>query len=703
MKKLLFSFSFVWLFAQLASAQIVWTGDVGRMSIADRVLLHEDADNQLTIEDILQAHDTAYFKPISDPILNFGFTESYFWVKMNLENPNEIPLILEFAGPHLEYVDMYKVVDGEVVDVIHSGYSIPLTEKPIKHHFQLFELNEARATYYVKLSPPTQPVPLKLYEEGEYEIKTYRQRLVFGFYIGFMIFAILSNLFFFYSLRNPLFLFYAGVVVLYLSYSAFVMDGFSVYFLEGLDLRFWYVQIPTFGVIVQLIYAMVFLEIKKFSKKVYRISYFIAAYFIAYFFVKFFLPQTSVYALNTLNAFISFFTMFYIGYAAGKKGNRLGYYFAAAYFVYFVLVLIEGFYVQTGSPGYFAELSHVTWATLIEAFMLSYLLSKRFEWEKSEAEEAKTLAQKEALEKTLENERIIREQNVILEAKVEERTEELRKSYDDLKDTQAKLVQSEKLASLGELTAGIAHEIKNPLNFVNNFSELGNELIAEVDEYLQKEDYEEVKHILGELRTNLEKINEHGKRADSIVKSMLLHSRSGGGQKDQTSINKLCEEYAKLAFHGFRAKDKSFTASFDLKLDESLPDNTWMNQDFGRVLLNLITNAFYAVNSKFSELNKAGKTTYSPLVTVQTTAVDHNGEEAVQIQIIDNGTGIPKSIQEKIFQPFFTTKPAGEGTGLGLSLVFDIIKSFKGTISVKSEEGEGTTFEIIIPLSSFEA
>lgn len=702
MKKFLFSLVGLLAFSGAIFAQIEWSEDHdGRLNLSDLVEIHEDASHELTIETILADSGDIAFERKGDPILNFGFTESHYWIKFELENNSEEPLILEFAGPHLEYVDLYEVVDGELVESYHSGYSFPLNEKLLKHHFQLFELNRPNATYYIHMSAPVQPVPLRLYEEANYEVKTYRQRLVFGFYIGFMVFAILSNLFFFYSLRNPLFLFYAGVVVLYLSYSAFVMDGFIVYFLDGLDIQFWYVQIPTFGVIVQLVYAMVFLEIHKYSRRIYKISAAIAIYFITYFFLKFFLPITVVYGVNTLNAFISFFTMFLIGYTAGKKGNKLGYYFAAAYFVYFALVIIEGVYIQTGSPGYFAELSHVTWATLIEAFMLSFLLSKRFEWEKIEAEEAKMMAQKEALEKTLENEKIIREQNIILEAKVSERTDELSKSLEDLKATQTKLIQSEKLASLGELTAGIAHEIKNPLNFVNNFAELGNELIQEIDEFMKKEDYAEVAHILSDLKTNLDKINEHGKRADSIVKSMLLHSRAGGSQKEQTNINKLCEEYTKLAFHGFRAKDKSFTAQFELKLDENLPEDTYVSQDFGRVLLNLVTNAFYAVNKKFSSMEASERSKYSPTVTIETQRADVDGEDTIRIRIADNGTGIPQSVKEKIFQPFFTTKPAGEGTGLGLSLVFDIIKSFKGNIHVDSEEGEGTTFELEIPITSF--
>lgn len=680
--------------------QISWDGSQDLLNISDQVRVYEDPTNSLTIQEVLSGDYP--FEDKESPILNFGFTESDFWIKFQLKNPTKESLILEFGSAHLEEVTLYKIQGEEVIKAQKSGYQVNLHQKLMKHHFQLFQLDDAEGEYFIRMSPPVQPVPLKLYQKGQYEIKMYRQHLVFGFYVGFMAFVILSNLFYFYSLKNRLFLFYAGVVVLYLSYSAFVMDGFITYFIQDLDIRFWYIHIPTLGVIIQLIYAIVFLEVRKYSQRLYNIARAIAIYFALYFFIKLLLPNTIIYAINTVNATISFFTMFFIGYISGRKGNRLGYYFASAYFIYFLLVLTEGIYIQIGTPGYFAEMSHVTWATLIEAIILSFLLSRRFEWEKQETEEAKIAAQKEALEKTQENERIIKEQNVLLEAKVSERTKALQKSYEDLKNTQEKLVQSEKLASLGELTAGIAHEIKNPLNFVNNFAELGNELIEEVDEFVEKEDYEEVKDILKDLKLNLGKINEHGKRADSIVKSMLLHSRSSGNAKEKTSINQLCEEYTKLAFHGYRAKDKSFTADFELDFDEQLPEDAMVNQDFGRVLLNLITNAFYAVNKKFKSLEREHRKTYKPLVTVKTELRNSGGEDNLHIFIIDNGIGIPKDVQAKIFQPFFTTKPAGEGTGLGLSLVFDIIKSYQGNIEVASEEGEGTTFEIQIPLTSFQ-
>jgi len=263
----------------------------------------------------------------------------------------------------------------------------------------------------------------------------------------------------------------------------------------------------------------------------------------------------------------------------------------------------------------------------------------------------------------------------------------------ELKSTQSQLIQSEKMASLGELTAGIAHEIQNPLNFVNNFSELSNELIDEMSEELGKGDLEEAKAIAADIKQNLEKINHHGKRADGIVKGMLQHSRLSSGQKEPTDINALCDEYLRLAYHGLRAKDKSFNADFKTDFDPAIPKINIAPQDIGRVILNIINNAFYAVNER---KNTAGNE-YSPTVTITTTATTSpSGDLGVKISIQDNGNGIPEKIKDKIFQPFFTTKPTGSGTGLGLSLSYDIVKARGGEIEVESKEGEGTTFSILL-------
>nr|HNH21840.1 HAMP domain-containing sensor histidine kinase [Ferruginibacter sp.] len=244
------------------------------------------------------------------------------------------------------------------------------------------------------------------------------------------------------------------------------------------------------------------------------------------------------------------------------------------------------------------------------------------------------------------------------------------------------------------LTAGIAHEIQNPLNFVNNFSEVSKELLDEMREELEKGNVEDAKEIMNDVIQNLEKINHHGKRADGIVKGMLQHSRAGSGQKELTDINALCDEYLRLAYHGLRAKDKTFNAKFETAFDETIGKINVLPQDLGRVILNLINNAFYAV----TERKKKNEPGYEPTVTVSS----EKEKNHVLIKVKDNGTGIPKKVLDKIFQPFFTTKPTGQGTGLGLSLSYDIIKAHGGELNVETKEGAGTSFIIQIPTNQAE-
>jgi signal transduction histidine kinase len=274
---------------------------------------------------------------------------------------------------------------------------------------------------------------------------------------------------------------------------------------------------------------------------------------------------------------------------------------------------------------------------------------------------------------------------------IEEANKTLTLTLEELKATQAQLIQSEKMASLGELTAGIAHEIQNPLNFVNNFSEVSNELIDEMKEKLEKGNAEDAKTIANEIKMGLEKINFHGKRADGIVKSMLQHSRTSTGRKEPTDINALADEYLRLAYHGMRAKDKSFNSAMKTDYDENIGLIKIISQDIGRVILNLITNAFYAVTEKKKLISEG----YEPTVTVSTKKIN----DRVEITVKDNGTGIPKKALDKIFQPFFTTKPTGQGTGLGLSLSYDIVtKGHGGELKVETKEGEYTLFSIILPV-----
>jgi len=309
---------------------------------------------------------------------------------------------------------------------------------------------------------------------------------------------------------------------------------------------------------------------------------------------------------------------------------------------------------------------------------------------------------------------------------VEESHEALKNSMEELKAAQTQLIHSEKMASLGELTAGIAHEIQNPLNFVNNFSEVSVDLIDELNEEIDGGNAEEVKAISSDLKSNLQKISHHGKRASGIVRGMLEHSRSGSGEKVPTNINALADEYLRLAYHGLRAKDKSFNAEIKTDFDESLPNINVVQQDIGRVLLNLFNNAFYACAERWQvstaehsrsavhERTLTGFQTLSGLgnqnVVVQTrhalspanqpspptvTLTTLNLGNSIEIRVSDNGNGIPDEIKNKIFQPFFTTKPTGEGTGLGLSMSYDIVtKGHGGELKVEAKEGEGSEFFI---------
>ena len=318
------------------------------------------------------------------------------------------------------------------------------------------------------------------------------------------------------------------------------------------------------------------------------------------------------------------------------------------------------------------------WAYLIYTLIFLSLIYPITRYQKNQVLKAE---QKKARERELEHAR-----------EIEKAYSELEASHENLKETQSQLIQAEKMASLGELTAGIAHEIQNPLNFVNNFSDVSNELMDEMMEELDNGDLEETKAIAADIKDNLERINMHGKRADSIVKAMLQHSRVGSGKKEPTNINALADECLRLSYHGVKAKDKTFNSDFKTDFDESIPEMNVIQQDLGRVILNMVSNSFYAVNEKAKEL---GEENYSPCVTVSTKHI----LGGIEITISDNGPGIPKEIINKIFQPFFTTKPTGKGTGLGLSLSYDIVKSHNGDLRVKSstEEDQGTAFTIYLP------
>src|SRR5436190_2304086 len=401
--------------------------------------------------------------------------------------------------------------------------------------------------------------------------------------------------------------------------------------------------------------------------------------------------ETVVHPFRPFTPWVAYLFLFYIVYLIYRKEEfKQARSFLIAIFPYIVASLL-GRIVETINEDFYRSWNNYFEVAIGFSFiwMIVMLIITN--------KQRKALAKEK--EKTQEEERqksIMTTLKAELEVQVAERTaeitlqkEELQHALNDLKSTQAQLIQAEKMASLGELTAGIAHEIQNPLNFVNNFSEVNTELIVELKHEIEKGNLEEVKIIADDIAANEEKINHHGKRADAIVKGMLQHSRSSSGVKELTDINELTDEYLRLAYHGLRAKDKSFNATMKTDYDVSIGNVNIIPQDIGRVVLNLITNAFYAVTEKTKELGDS----YEPTVSVKTKKILNK----IEVQISDNGNGIPPKVLDKIFQPFFTTKPTGHGTGLGLSLSYDIVKAHGGTLKVETKEGERSVFIIQLP------
>jgi signal transduction histidine kinase len=391
----------------------------------------------------------------------------------------------------------------------------------------------------------------------------------------------------------------------------------------------------------------------------------------------------------------------YKGIKSGKPASRILLWGSLIYFFSWILFLLSYFF-QT--PQLLKDiLFHI--AAFTFPVCISMVLSQQFRFINKNLEER----MREVKFLSQEKQELLTRQNELLEIEVGERTAALSKSLSDLQSTQQQLIQSEKMASLGELTAGIAHEIQNPLNFVNNFSEVNAELSDEMLEAADKGDLSAIKVLAVDIKSNQEKISEHGKRADAIVKGMLQHSRSSSGEKQTTDINALADEYLRLAYHGLRAKDKNFNATLKTAFDPAVGNVNIVSQDIGRVLLNLYNNAFYAVHEK----RKVGISGYEPEVTVSTRLISVSDNSPIRqsppfggrsansliISVKDNGSGIPEKELDKVFQPFFTTKPTGQGTGLGLSLSYDIIKAHQGTINIRNTPGAGAEFVITLPIN----
>jgi len=530
-----------------------------------------------------------------------------------------------------------------------------------------------------------------------------------AFVLGLLLLAIFLNLFFFKIVREKVYLHFSLFAIFlainrlwnisfeYTNWENYAMLQYVTY------LGFAWAFIPYFF----LHFFRNFLQTKSIYPKwdkvlivfaFLNVAVFILAFLSSLFFensFQFFLGISSLLSFLLIPLLILITLLLFIR----KKDRSIRYLIIGAFpllTLYLITSPLEALGIELKFAGLLMENFRLIEVICISWLVLSFslILLMRFDRLRKENSQQALDNEKLAREKETERTELIEKQKNELEIQVEERTADLKNSIEELKSTQHQLIQSEKMASLGELTAGIAHEIQNPLNFVNNFSEVSVELIKEMVDEVEKGNTVEVKDIAADLVQNLEKINHHGKRADAIVKGMLQHSRSSNGQKEPTDINALADEYLRLAYHGLRAKDKTFNATLKTDYDDRIDKINVIPQDIGRVILNLITNAFYVVNEKaLSAASAPTEVKYEPTVSVSTKKEGNN----VIISVKDNGNGIPQKLLDKIFQPFFTTKPTGQGTGLGLSLSYDILKAHGGELRVETKEREGSTFIIQIP------
>ena len=653
-----------------------------------------DSSNKLSIQEIASGKFNNRFQPLSDTARLMAQPYITYWLQFTISSSGDIRnwwLLLysnlEVSEPIQQgYVDAWFINrTDQNMEHQRTGVFVPRSQKTIKESPGLNRI------FFSAKAGETKDVYLRIYNEFNPGITSSVQlrNPIAGFpskkYLGIIFgsgavffFAIIS-FFFFFFVRDNAYLFF-GLYALTLSHHYLILHP-DIPFIDLYIPEHPYLVTPAFmlltigGFIFFALFGRSFINLLQLSKRIDTIFKWVTAVWIAYLITSLALMIITRRVLFYEGHFIFIFLfLVFLIRIAFFKTILVRFYVAGALWLFCFTILGLFGYDKAFPIGQAGQI-------LIYAAGLAYKVRLN--------EQARAQAD------------IISRRNVELaslydESKRQKEEIEIQKKYADealveLKAAQVQLIQNEKMASLGELTAGIAHEIKNPLNFVNNFSEVNSELIDEMQQEIDKGKLNDVKAIAINIKDNQQKITYHGKRADDIVKSMLQHSRTSTGIKEPTNINALADEYLRLAYHGLRAKDKLFDATTKTDFDESIGNVNIIPQDIGRVILNLITNAFYAVTEK----RKQQPENYKPTVSVST----RKEKDKIEIKVKDNGNGIPQKVLDKIFQPFFTTKPTGQGTGLGLSLSYDIVKTHGGELKVHTKEGEGSEFIIQLPLN----
>ena len=656
--------------------------DIGRFA-----RFHIDANDSLSLVQVQALPDAAFQKSKTE-VMNFGNTTASIGIKLYIKNQTNEPLFLSFENSELQHIDMLMLDEKGQQMAQQGGYYAPFANRYFQRGNAILKIGTQPAVVYMKVKTHSSfYFPVNVSALAPLMDVTYKHDVFKGVTLGIMLAMLFYNLFVYFLVRDSLYLYYCFYVVAGI-YTYSHLNG--LWFFTWSDYpffnRFLGIQLLALGA---AFFSFRFLNSKQVTPRLYRVMQGFVVVIILLIPIEYLDIQPFTNNFSQLFTALGAFVLFGAGIFAYFQGNKSAKYYVLAW-VFFLFGSFITLLCFVGLVPYnFLTFNGSVIGACIENLMLSFALANRINIYRAESAQAQALA----FQRLEDNERLVREQNKVLEEKVHERTTELESSLDMLKTTQTQLIQAEKLASLGELTAGIAHEIQNPLNFVNNFSELSVGLVQDIEEEMAKPtlDNDYIEELFTDLRENQEKINHHGKRASSIVKGMLGHSRENTGVRELTDMNKLADEYLRLSYHGLRAKDKNFNADFELIADPNLPNVKVIPQDFGRVLLNLINNAFYAVNEK-KRKNTEGS--YQPTVTVTTQQLGNQ----IAIKVRDNGTGMPESVKDKVFQPFFTTKPTGSGTGLGLSISYDIVtKGHGGRLGIETKEGEFTEFIIHLP------
>jgi two-component system, NtrC family, sensor kinase len=673
-----------------AQDTLIYSQDQSVIDIGRFARFHIDADDSLTLAQVQALPDGAFEKSKTE-VMGFGNTTASVGMKLYIKNQTTEPLFLSFENNELQHIELLTIDETGQQTLQQGGSFAPFSNRYLQRGNAILKIGTKPTLVYMKVKTHSSfYFPVNLSTLPPLMDSNYKRDVFKGVTLGIFLAMCLYNLFIYFLVKDPLYLYYCLYVVAGI-YTYSHLNG--LWFFAWSDFPFVnrFLGIQLFALSAAL-FSFRFLNSRQLTPRLYRVMQGFVVVIALMIPIEYLDIQP--FTNNFLHLFIvlSSFVLFGAGISAYFQGNKSAKYYALAWVFFLSGSVITLLSFMGWVPFNFFTFNASMIGACIENLFLSFALANRINIYRAESAQAQALA----FQRLEENERLVREQNKGLEEKVHERTTELESSLSILKATQTQLIQSEKLASLGELTAGIAHEIQNPLNFVNNFSDLSVGLVKDIEEEMAKPtlDNDYIEELFTDLRGNQEKINHHGKRASSIVKGMLEHSRASTGVRELTDINKLADEYLRLSYHGLRAKDKNFNADFKTDFQESLPKIEVIPQDLGRVLLNLLNNSFYAVNENKKKNTEGG---YQPTVTISTQKFDNH----IIIKVGDNGIGMPESVKAKVFQPFFTTKPTGSGTGLGLSLAYDIVtKGHGGNLEVESTEGAGTEFLIRLPYIS---